>query len=151
MSTLLCVVGVWSTVVLPVVACCEVVVFVDSKTMPLMRLVGGLPGEVPILTGLESRLVPLMRDNNSSSKGLTPAKSEAEVGSCGGRTLRGFAEEVVCSLDRVLETGVIFDNSMGGGRPLGVASKSDKLIVRVVEVSFLLSEEGISWILVGRC
>ena len=65
--------------------------------------------------------------------------------------------------------GVILDSSMGGGRPLGVASKSDKLKLDslglpplwvivprdlVVVVSFFLSskdEGGISWILVGLC
>ena len=72
----------------------EVVVFVDSKTMPLMRLLG-LP-DAPILTGLESRLVPLMRDKSSSSKGFTPVKSEEEE-SVFLRTLSGAADEVVCS------------------------------------------------------
>lgn len=129
-----------------VVVVCEVVVFVDSKTMPLMRCCSGLPG-APILIGLESRLVPLMRDNSSSSKGLTPAKSE-ELGSlsCLPRTLKGAAEEVGLVVNLVVD-GVIRDNSMGGGRPLGVAGMSDKRVrvdPRVVVLSFFSLGVGIS-------
>ena len=85
----------------------EVVVFVDSKTMPaLMRLVGncrcpdcGAPALAPIRMGLESLRVPLMRDNNSSSNGLTPAKSSEDSVSrlLLSRTLKGAADDVVCS------------------------------------------------------
>ena len=83
----------------------EVVVFVDSKTMPaLMRLLGlcrcpdcGAPAFAPIRIGLESLLVPLIRDNNSSSNWLTPEKSSEEEGVSLSRTLKGAAEDVVCS------------------------------------------------------
>ena len=84
----------------------EVVVFVDSKTMPaLMRLLGdcprcpGAPALAPIRMGLESLRVPLMRDNNSSSNGLTPAKSSEDSASrlLLSRTLKGAADDVVCS------------------------------------------------------
>ena len=84
----------------------EVVVFVDSKTMPaLMRLLGdcprcpGAPALAPIRMGLESLRVPLMRDNNSSSNGLTPAKSSEDSVSrlLLSRTLKGAADDVVCS------------------------------------------------------
>ena len=87
----------------------EVVVFVDSKTMPaFMRLLGncrcpdcGAPVFAPIRMGLESLRVPLIRDNNSSSNWLTtPAKSSEEETDEVSlfRTLKGAAEDVVCSI-----------------------------------------------------
>ena len=61
--------------------------------------------------------------------------------------------------------GVNLDNSIGGGKPLEVAEKSDKLTIEEVcwDLGVLLEEEvvlsrdgfsselGMSWILVGRC
>ena len=56
--------------------------------------------------------------------------------------------------------GVNLDNSIGGGKPLEVAEKSDKLTIEEVcwdlgvvlsRDGFLSSELGMSWILVGRC
>ena len=63
--------------------------------------------------------------------------------------------------------GVNLDNSIGGGKPLEVAEKSDKLTIEEVcwDLGVLLLEEeevvlsrdgfsselGMSWILVGRC
>ena len=56
--------------------------------------------------------------------------------------------------------GVNLDNSIGGGKPLTVDEKSDKLTieevcwdlgVEVLSRDGLSSELGMSWILVGRC
>ena len=54
--------------------------------------------------------------------------------------------------------GVNLDNSIGGGKPLEVALKSDKLTIEevwdlgvVLSRDGLLSELGMSWILVGLC
>ena len=61
--------------------------------------------------------------------------------------------------------GFNLDNSIGGGKPLEVAEKSDKLTIEEVcwDLGVLLEEEvvlsrdgfsselGMSWILVGRC
>ena len=56
--------------------------------------------------------------------------------------------------------GVNLDNSIGGGKPLTVDEKSDKLTIEevcwdlgvlVLSRDGLSSELGMSWILVGRC
>ena len=99
------------------------VVLVDSKPPP--RLDPEPPP--PMGMGLESLRVPLMRDSSSSSKGLTPVKSEDDVSDPPCRTLRGGATEVVEP-----PLGVSLDNSIGGGKPLEVAWKSDKLTIEDV-------------------
>ena len=97
------------------------VVLVDSKPPPRLDPEPPLP---PMGMGLESLRVPLMRDSSSSSKGLTPVKSEDDVSDPPCRTLRGGATEVVEP-----PLGVSLDNSIGGGKPLEVAWKSDKLTI----------------------
>ena len=99
------------------------VVLVDSKPPP--RLDPEPPP--PMGMGLESLRVPLMRDSSSSSKGLTPVKSEDDWSDPPCRTLRGGATEVVEP-----PLGVSLDNSIGGGKPLEVAWKSDKLTIEDV-------------------
>ena len=97
------------------------VVLVDSKPPPRLD---PEPPPPPMGMGLESLRVPLMRDSSSSSKGLTPVKSEDDVSDPPCRTLRGGATEVVEP-----PLGVSLDNSIGGGKPLEVAWKSDKLTI----------------------
>ena len=88
-----------------VVDAADEVVLVDSKPPP-PRLDPEEPP--PMGMGLESLRVPLMRDSSSSSKGLTPVKSEDGVSDPPCRMLRGGATEVVEP-----PLGVSLDNSIG--------------------------------------